>query len=160
MMPAWTKPCCWVVGRIVHREINLAGLKPRDSDPERAHRALALKGVDRDRAEIRVFRFEAGHGGSRHRLFREHQQFCRCPADGLRKRRRLARPAVHVNADDLADGGDLAGLGVAHLVAEADRALADLEQAAFDLDDVAGEQFAPVGDVCCTAAMPLPESRK
>jgi hypothetical protein len=43
--------------------------------------------------------------------------------------------------------GDLAGFGVAHLVQEANGLFADLQQPAFDLDDIAGQQFPLVADV-------------
>jgi hypothetical protein len=52
-----------------------------------------------------------------------------------------------VNAGDLANRGDFAGLGVAHLVPESDRFFADLEQHASNFDDISSQQFAPVGDI-------------
>jgi hypothetical protein len=58
-------------------------------------------------------------------------------ADRIRKRRGFARLPVHVDTGDLARSGDFAGFGVAHLVPETDRLVADLEQDAFDLDDIA-----------------------
>src|SRR5712671_628643 len=70
---------------------------------------------------------------------------CRVADRGL-KWRRFARPPVHVNAGDLAGRGDLAGFGVAHLVRETDRFLADLKQPASHLDDIAGQEFALVAD--------------
>jgi hypothetical protein len=51
-----------------------------------------------------------------------------------------------VHADEFASCGDLAGFAVAHLVQEADRLVADFQQPAPDLDDVAGQQLALVGD--------------
>src|SRR5882724_13164299 len=57
------------------------------------------------------------------------------------------RMSVHVDAGGLAERCDLAGFGVAHLVPEADRLVANLEQGAPDLDDIAGQQFALVGDI-------------
>ncbi|MHC2365864.1 hypothetical protein ACVIQT_000502 [Bradyrhizobium diazoefficiens] len=54
---------------------------------------------------------------------------------------------VHMHARDLAERSDLAGLGVRHVVPEADRLVANLEQVAADLDDVAGQQLTLVGDV-------------
>ena len=55
MMPACTKPFCWVSSaRIVHRQIDLARLEPRDEDAERAHRLLAFERAGSDLAEIRV----------------------------------------------------------------------------------------------------------
>jgi hypothetical protein len=68
-------------------------------------------------------------------------------ADRGRERRRLPRLPVHVHADEFASGGDLAGFGVVHLVQEADRLVADFHKLAPDLDDVAGQQLALVGDV-------------
>ena len=70
------------------------------------------------------------------------QQFCRGPSDGIDKGRGLAALPVHVNAGELANRGDLAGFGVAHLVPEAERPITNLKQNAFDLDDIAGQQFA------------------
>src|SRR3954447_6265048 len=52
-----------------------------------------------------------------------------------------------MHARDLAERGDLAGLGVGHVVPEANRFVADVEQTTADLDDVTGEQLALVGDV-------------
>jgi hypothetical protein len=67
-------------------------------------------------------------------------------ADGIAEGRGLARLAVEVSGGEFASGGDFAGLGVAHLVHQADRLVADLEQHTFDLDNIAGQQFALVGD--------------
>jgi len=55
--------------------------------------------------------------------------------------------AIHVNAGDLADRGNLAGFCVAHFVHEADRFLANFPQHARYRDDIAGQQFALVGNV-------------
>ena len=63
------------------------------------------------------------------------------------KAHRLARLAIEMHAGELADGRDLAGLGVAHFVHEADRSVADLAQRGADFDDVAREQLALIGDV-------------
>jgi hypothetical protein len=68
-------------------------------------------------------------------------------ADGIAEGRGLARLAVEVSGGEFASGGDFAGLGVAHLVHQADRLVADLEQHTFDLDNIAGQQFALVGGV-------------
>ena len=59
-------------------------------------------------------------------------------ADRRRKRHRLARGTVDVHGGDLAGRGDLTGLGVAHLVQDPDRLVAELDQPALDLDEVAG----------------------
>src|SRR5260221_14061501 len=61
-------------------------------------------------------------------------------ADGGCEGRGLAQGAVHVHAGDLAGRDDLAGLRIARLVQEANGFLADLEQMAAHLDDVAREQ--------------------
>src|SRR6185369_2562888 len=49
------------VERIVHREIDLARLQPRNRNAERLHRPLLLERVNRDCAIVRVLRLEARH---------------------------------------------------------------------------------------------------
>jgi hypothetical protein len=71
----------------------------------------------------------------------------RAAPDRVCKRRGFARLAVDVNAGDFAGGGNLAGFGVAHFVAEADGFDADLEQLAFHLDDIARQQFTFIADI-------------
>src|SRR5262245_32527158 len=72
-----------------------------------------------------------------------------CPgvADSILEGRGRARLPVHMDAHGLAGRRDLADLGIAHFVQEADRFFAQLQKPASDLDDVAGEQLALVGDV-------------
>src|SRR5690348_18178813 len=72
------------------------------------------------------------------------QMFRGAIADRLRKRDRFALGPIHMHGRDLASRGNLASLGVAHLVPETDRLVADLDQRTPDLDDVAGQQFALV----------------
>jgi hypothetical protein len=48
-------------GRIIHGEIDLARLHPRDGKAKRAHRLLAAERVGGDAAEVRIFRLEARH---------------------------------------------------------------------------------------------------
>jgi hypothetical protein len=85
---------------------------------------------------------------------------CSRVTDRGRERHGFPCLPVHVDADEFASCGDLAGFGVAHLMQEADRLVADFQEPAPDLDDIAGQQLALVGDGCCTAAMPRPDSRK
>src|SRR5713101_8261050 len=102
---------------------------PASTDPG-GRLSMSLDGPAARNRHLRICRLGKG------------QQFCRGPSDGIDKGRGLAALPVHVNAGELANRGDLAGFGVAHLVPEAERPITNLKQNAFDLDDIAGQQFA------------------
>src|SRR4029077_20386219 len=59
----------------------------------------------------------------------------------------LAGLGVDLHAGQDADGGNLSGDGVAHLVHELRHPLAHLEEGRAHRDGIAGEELAPVGDV-------------
>src|SRR5215475_12704091 len=88
------------------------------------------------------------------------QMSCRDGADRALERHGLVGLAIEMHGRDLAGGDDLAGLGIAHFMQEADGLFAQLQQPASDLDNVAGKQLALVADVLLHAghtAAGLPE---
>src|SRR5262245_6022156 len=96
---------------------------------------------------------------SRHRRFRRQMPCCYATDRSLEWHGFVSLP-VEMHGRDLAGGDDLAGFRIAHFMQEADRLFAQLQKPAPDLDDIACEQLAPVGDVLLYAGHPaagLPE---
>jgi hypothetical protein len=67
MIPAWTKPFCWLLGRVRHRQLDLAGLDSDDRNAERAHCLLPIEGRGGGLPVVGIFRLETRHASAQAR---------------------------------------------------------------------------------------------